>query len=186
MAKASNGVEVWLSDYPDENILHRLNQNVMRNDLESRCRVVGHIWGSRDVVASPWNVSPGNNLNYRAPFELAPSFDALTGIFDIVVAADTLWNRDSHLALLDSIMHLLKPSSESRAIIVAGLHTGRYTLQRFISLADETGFVFTAIREQRVHGTDERPWDVEREGEDDSARRDWVVCMELRLMGWCG
>ncbi|KAH7106171.1 putative methyltransferase-domain-containing protein [Auriculariales sp. MPI-PUGE-AT-0066] len=93
IAKATPDAQVWLSDYPDDNILRRLQDNAVRNQLESRCRVVGHIWGSRDLA---W------------PSEPLDSFDELANSFDLIIAADTLWNVDSQELFIQSLLTFLK------------------------------------------------------------------------------
>lgn len=53
--------------------------------------------------------------------------------FSCIIAADTLWLRSQHLNLCHSISYFLANSSEARAIIVAGFHTGRDVVASFLS-----------------------------------------------------
>jgi nicotinamide N-methyltransferase len=104
----------------------------------------------------------------------------------MIIAADTLWNIDGQQPFLDSILDLLKQPHAlsyypSRVLLVAGLHTGRYALQRFIRLAEAVSLRVVELRERRVYGEEERSWAVDRDGEDESARKQWLVWMILHM-----
>ncbi|RDX49181.1 hypothetical protein OH76DRAFT_560770 [Lentinus brumalis] len=156
---------VTCSDYPDESLIHTLAENAKRNDVADRCHVVPYGWGSDP---SPLMLSQNAHL------------DSIPG-FDIVLAADTLWNSDTHHIFVQTLQLTLKRASSARVHLVAGLHTGRYVVASFLKLVPDAGFVIEDLRERRVGGTEERPWSVERaEGEDEAERRRWVVWMVLR------
>ncbi|KAI0061001.1 hypothetical protein BV25DRAFT_821652 [Artomyces pyxidatus] len=156
IAKAHPRVHVVASDYPDDNLIHALEQNVARNDVAGRCRVVPHAWGADST--------------------------ALGSPFDVVVAADTLWNSAMHASLLTTLCGVLARTPGARVHLVAGLHTGRYTLGAFLREAEGRGFVVAEAVEREVSGVGQRAWDVERdEGvEAERERRKWVVWMVLR------
>ncbi|KAG8221028.1 putative methyltransferase-domain-containing protein, partial [Butyriboletus roseoflavus] len=153
-------VSVTVSDYPDDRLIRTLSHNVRRNRVSERCRVVPYAWGT-DTGA----------LVHR-------SGDAR---FDIVFAADTLWNPELHAPLIDTLCTCLKPGPDSRIHLVAGLHTGRYTIQSFLDGTKLQGLVLQSATEREVDGTQSRPWDVSlAEGEDERERRRWVVWMILK------
>ncbi|KAF9240625.1 WD40-repeat-containing domain protein [Melanogaster broomeanus] len=144
---------ITVTDYPDDNLIRTLSDNVRRNGVSERCRAVPY--GSGD---------PGNE-----------------SLFDIVIAADTLWNPELHAPFIDTLCTCLKRSSDSRIHLVAGLHTGRYTIQAFLDGTKRSGLVVQSATEREVSGTQSRPWDVSRaEDEDERERRRWVVWMVLK------
>ena len=112
-----------------------------------------------------------------------------TGGYDLILAADTLWNAASHGLFLDTLTRLLNPSPESRIHLVAGFHTGRYTISAFIRAIGLSRRVFTdgtvaylevaKIEEREVEGDRRRLWLEERE-DDEAGRRRWVVWIEIR------
>lgn len=170
IAKTRDNVQVVLSDYPDEELIDALNQNVTANVPDGSVRVVPHNWTAGDI----------------APFR-ALSPDG----FDLIVAADTLWNVDLHGAFLQSLESLLKSDGDSfptpSVNLIAGLHTGRWTIQAFLrTVEDRKRFRLHRIVEicastNKGKTPEERNWEVERQGEDESSRRAWVVSI---TMGW--
>ncbi|KAH9846140.1 hypothetical protein C2E23DRAFT_606100 [Lenzites betulinus] len=164
IAKRYSDVLVTCSDYPDDTLIRTLEENVVRNEASDRCRVLPYAWGSDpSALLSPKVLG-----------------DAGHG-FDLVLAADTLWNRDAHGIFLESLQHTLRRSPDARVYLVAGLHTGRYVLQTFFSLLDDAGFVPEEITERRVGAVEERPWSIDRaEGEDEQERRRWIVWIVLK------
>jgi nicotinamide N-methyltransferase len=169
LAKIRDDVQVVLSDYPDEELIDTLNQNVTSNIPDASAHVIPYDWTTSDV----------------APFH-ALSPDG----FDIIIAADTLWNADLHDAFLRSLESLLKHNvngPSSRVNLIAGLHTGRWTIQAFLkAVEDRRRFRLHRVVEIPVNSgrettPEERNWEVEREGEDESSRRAWVVSI---TMGW--
>ncbi len=101
---------------------------------------------------------------------------------DVIIAADTLWNSQSHQSLLNSLQLLLRRTADARVYIVAGLHTGRYTLQAFIQLVEESNLESEEILERNVVEGGRREWKVDRvEGEDvEKERRRWAVWMKIK------
>ncbi|KAI0664266.1 hypothetical protein C8Q70DRAFT_226781 [Cubamyces menziesii] len=164
IAKTFRDVLVTTSDYPDENLIHTLEGNVKRNEVSDRCRVVPYGWGS--------DPSP---LFFRSGLETT------AGRFDVVIAADTLWNSEWHGIFIETLRLTLRRSPNARIYLVAGLHTGRYVIQSFLCQMQEAGFVPEQLSERRVDGSEERPWSIDRaEQEDDRERRRWVIWMVFK------
>ena len=170
LAKTRDDVQVVLSDYPDEELIDALNRNVASNISDGSAHVVPYDWATGDI--SPFHA-------------LSPDG------FDVIVAADTLWNVDLHGAFLRSLESLLRHNvdgpSTSYVNLVAGLHTGRWTIQAFLkAVEDRRRFQLYRVVEIRANSgkevtPQERSWEVEREGEDESDRRAWVVSITI---GW--
>lgn len=155
IAKTCPHIHVTVSDFPDIHLIRTLSDNVQNNRVSDRCRVVPYAWGS-DVAA----------LTQRP--------------FDVIVACDTLWNPDLHDIFIDTLCMLLKKVSDARIHLVAGLHTGRYTLQAFMDTARNAGLDICRAREREVTGSIQREWCVSRaETESERERRRWVVWMTL-------
>lgn len=170
LAKVYDDILVTTSDYPDEDLVRTLEDNVKRNGVSERCRVVPYAWGSDP--SSLLNTVPSTG------FEKGPAH------FDVIVAADTLWNPDLHTAFLSTLQSTLLDSPHSRIYLAAGLHTGRYTLQAFINIVPEFGLRIEEVREREVKGLESRDWDVSRaEFENELERRRWVIWMELKREG---
>lgn len=166
VAKLHENVSVVVSDYPDDEIIKALVTNIDENNVSSRCRAIPYAWDSDTSV-------------FRDPD--ADSGSEAGNIFDIVIAADTLWNSGLHALFLRALQKTLRRSADARVYLVAGLHTGRYTLQAFMDAVPRHNFQFEEICEREVAGSASRPWDVERhEYDDDRERRRWVVWMVLR------
>ena len=170
LAKTRDDVEVVLSDYPDEELIGALNQNVASNVPDGSTQVVPYNWTTDDI----------------APFR-ALSPDG----FDVIIATDTLWNVDLHGAFLRSLESLLKRDADdpstSSVHLIAGLHTGRWTIQAFLkAVADRRRFRLHRVVEIRANSSREiapegRSWEVEREGESEGDRRAWIVFITI---GW--
>ena len=158
IAKSYPHVHVVASDFPDPLLIHTLRENVACNDASTNCSVVPHAWGTD------------------------PSALLLPGGADIVLAADTLWNPEIHAALLRTTCGVLARTQTARAHFVAGLHTGRYTLDSFFRAADEAGLALVEATEREVQGEGRRrEWDVRRaDSEDERERRRWVVWSVLK------
>lgn len=162
IAKSYEGIEVVASDYPDAEVIKALKDNVARNNVAHQCRVVPYAWGNDPSVFCQPN-SPSDHT------------------FDVVIAADTLWNSQLHLLFLESLCKTLRRSGDARIYLVAGLHTGRYTLQAFMDAVPGYQLEFEDIVERAVSGSEGRSWDVEhQENEDEKERRRWVVWMVLK------
>ncbi|KAF9814830.1 hypothetical protein IEO21_04882 [Rhodonia placenta] len=101
--------------------------------------------------------------------------------FDVVIAADTLWNPDLHDVFTQTLCMTLRRSSDARIYLVAGLHTGRYTIQSFLRTLIGAGLEVEEATERDVGGSGRRAWGVERaDGETEQDRRRWVIWMVLR------
>ncbi|KAJ7170464.1 putative methyltransferase-domain-containing protein [Mycena crocata] len=152
-------VSVTVSDYPDVDLIRTLKKNVAENGV-ANCRAVAYGWGSD-------------------PVELFPPNDSEK--FDLVIAADTLWNPEFHPLFIDSLRLTLKKSLSSRIHLFAGLHTGRYTIQSFLNVVSAAGFELVSALENETTGERQRIWSVDRaEGEDESERRRWIVYLCLK------
>lgn len=170
IAKTRHDVQVVLSDYPDQGLIDALNQNVAANTSGGSAHVVPYDWKSGDV---------------------APFYALSPGGFDVIVAADTLWNVDLHGPLLQSFESLLSHDGQDLSTpsvnLIAGLHTGRWAIQAFLkAVEDRRQFRLHRVAEIRAKSgksktLEERDWEVEREGEDESDRRVWIVAI---TMGW--
>jgi len=161
IAKSYPHVHVVASDFPDPLLIRTLRENVARNDASANCSVIPHAWGTD------------------------PS--ALLPVADIVLAADTLWNPELHAAQLRTTCAVLTRTPAARAHFVAGMHTGRYTLESFLRMAGEAGLELVEAIEREVQGEGRRrEWDVRRaesEDEDERERRRWVVWSVLKWRG---
>lgn len=159
IAKTHPSVQVTVSDYPDETLIRTLSDNVERNGVSDRCRVVPYAWGSDIAVLNREIGDKG---------------------FDVVLAADTLWNRDLHLLFIDTLCKVSKKTANARIHLIAGLHTGRYTLQAFMDAVQNAGLDIRSIVERKIGDTEQREWCVTRaEWEDERERRQWVIWMIL-------
>jgi len=137
IAKSYPHVHVVTSDFPDPLLIHTLRENVARNKASANCSVVPHAWGTD-------------------PSALLPAAD-------VVLAADTLWNSEIHAALLRTTCAVLARTPAARAHFVAGMHTGRYTLESFLRAAGEAGLELVEATEREVQGEGRRrEWDVRR------------------------
>lgn len=157
IAKTFRDIAVTVSDYPDERLIQNLANNVAYNGVDDTCRTVAYAWGS--------------------------DCSALTGDsggFDVVIAADTLWNPEVHGLFAAALRDTLRKTLSSRVYIVAGLHTGRYTIQTFLSVLASNGFELETIAEIRSSNSEQREWSVSREGEDEGERRRWVVWLKIK------
>lgn len=180
---------VTVSDYPDNTLIQTLHSNVSRNDLKlSQCRVVPHAWGeevSQLLEGTDHCVETDRG-------------------FDLIVAADVLWNAALHGALIQSLKGLLRQNKQSRIHIVAGLHTGRYAIHGFLQAAtaecktqdatgsreEENSNTFQVVELENIEEREvaesvgskvqRREWSADREDEDEMERRRWVVWIVLR------
>jgi len=171
LARTYQHASVTASDYPDDRLIRTLSDNIRRNRVSERCRAVPCAWGTDSDV--------GALVQHRD--RSGPGRDHDHTRFDVVFAADTLWNPELHAPFLDTLCMCLKRGSDSRIHLVAGLHTGRYTIQSFLDRTKLRGLVVLSATEREVDGTRSRPWDVSRAvNEDERERRKWVVWMILK------
>ena len=164
IAKCYPHISVVASDFPDAKLIHTLCDNIARNNASQNCAVVPHAWGT----------DPSGRSG-----ELLPTAD-------VVLAADTLWDAAQHAALLRTLSAVLARTPAARVHLVAGLHTGPYTLDAFFRAAQAAGFVLVRVTEREVLRGEmdgrRREWDVHRwsagaagEDEDERERRRWIV-----------
>jgi len=159
IARRYPALSVVVSDYPDVELIRTLTENVAENGVTANCRAVAYGWGSDPADL----FSPDNEK------------------FDVVIAADTLWNPEFHGLFIEALQLTLKKSPRSRIHLFAGLHTGRYTVQSFLTAVAAAGFELETAFERETNGMRQRHWSVGRaEGEDESERRRWIVYMCLR------
>ncbi|KAG8936075.1 hypothetical protein FRC02_004700 [Tulasnella sp. 418] len=152
-ANTSSPKTVVLSDYPDPCILDTLVLNTRRNQLDHKVSVIGHEWGD---MSTSW------------PHQ-----------FDVIMAADILWISEAHQSLCATITRLLQRHENAIVHIVAGLHTGRWTIQRFLEKAIESDLVISSLIERSTITGAQRRWDVERE-EAEADRRQWLISLTLK------
>ena len=165
IARCFTEVDMVASDYPDIELTRTLRTNVEKNGVAKRCRVVPYAWGSDSSVFR----KGGDRL------------DSGDWQMDVIVAADTLWNPELHALFLQTLQILLRRTADARIYLVAGLHTGRYTLQAFMKAVENFGFSLESVGERAVSGHETRLWDVNRaEGEEDKERRRWVIWMIIK------
>ncbi|KLO10983.1 hypothetical protein SCHPADRAFT_494122 [Schizopora paradoxa] len=173
LENVSGDWRVTLSDYPDDNIVSTLRKNVVRNGLsKDRCMVSPYNWGT-------------DASSLIAPTARA---DGALG-FDLIIAADTLWNSDFHAHFLCTLETLLRRDADSRIHLIAGFHTGRFMIQRFLDAASSRSLEVVHVEERTVSSTlssandkevRSKAWDLHREDYDPKERRKWVVWIVLR------
>ncbi|KAF8916021.1 putative methyltransferase-domain-containing protein [Mucidula mucida] len=155
IAQTYTHVQVVVSDYPDPHLIETLSNNVLKNVPHGNARAVAYAWGSDTLP--------------------------LGGKFDMIIAADTLWNPDLHSLFIRTLSETLSFSPTAVVHLVAGLHTGRYTLEAFLKAVTLAGFTLDKVLEMESNGKEVREWDVNRAGnEDEKERRRWVVWVVLR------
>lgn len=165
VARLFSEADVVTSDYPDDELISTLADNVQKNEVFARCHAIPYAWGT--------DPSP-----LFAPFPAAPS--AQSG-FDVVLAADTLWNPESHSKFLSTLSKTLRKTSDARVHLVAGYHTGRYTVETFMKSVSDVELEVEDATEREVGGHLRRPWSVQRaEEETEEERRRWVLWMVLK------
>lgn len=150
-------LSVTATDYPDEELIKTLAENVQQNGVAQWCRALPYAWGS----------DPSTILEHGQKF-------------DLVFATDTLWNPDLHVIFISALQSTLRKSPLSRVHLVVGLHTGRYTIQSFLKQALKSGFDLENVVEKEIAGTTVRGWDVARENEDEREKRRWVIWIQLK------
>ena len=161
-------VKVTASDYPDDVLIQSLRDNVDHNGASKNCSVIPHAWGA--------DALPLLSRTYRG------GRDTDVG-FDLILAADTLWNPDCHILFLRTLQSTLRKTPSARIWIIAALHTGKYTLRSFIEQLSSVGLEAEMVEEREVRGNQRRPWSVsveDSEKDEDKERRKWVVCMSIK------
>ncbi|KAI0720631.1 putative methyltransferase-domain-containing protein [Fomitopsis betulina] len=157
--------DVVTSDYPDDELISTLADNVQKNEVFMHCHAIPYAWGT--------DPSP-----LFAPFAAEPS--AQPG-FDVVLAADTLWNPESHTKFLSTLSKTLRKTPDARVHLIAGYHTGRYTVENFMKAVPDVELEVEDATERQVGGNLRRPWSVQRaEEETEEERRRWVLWLSLK------
>ncbi|KAK0544298.1 hypothetical protein OC846_006128 [Tilletia horrida] len=77
----------------------------------------------------------GLTWNTRQHIDAALSKTQEAEGFSRVLAADTLWVSSAHVALLQTMRALLRKDAQSRILLLAGFHTGRPAISRFLQRA---------------------------------------------------
>ncbi len=159
MAGLMGAERVVVTDYPAEEVLQNIRANVVRN-IDARrekvrmgdVRVEGHEWGEVEDEFSRANKES----------------------FGRVLVADCLWMPLQHKNILRSIRWFL--TSQGRAWVVAGFHTGRQKMSGFYeeSVLKEAGLEIDRIWERDCEGN-ERDWVVDRGVENVTERKRWLV-----------
>ena len=176
--------QVVLSDYPDEMLIAGLRNNVASNGFRTEDVELVERWESSRVHVCPY--AWGEDTSDILP----PHTFRKEGGYDLIIAADTLWNAAQHAIFTQTLSRLLKPASDSRIHLVAGFHTGRYAISGFLrslhssrrelSEGSHTRLEVVKMEEREVEGMGRRPWGDSRD-EDEAERRRWVVWIQL---GW--
>lgn len=205
---------VTLSDYPDDALISTLQSNIRANfsvppsdggyseatetrtdstivptqyERKSELKSDMHT-GIVRVVPYAWGTPVSTLLS--TPGTAGVGFDAAVSGFDLILAADTLWNSSLHAVFLSSLSKLLRRTADARVHLIAGLHTGRSTIRSFYDLVQSQsnvnghyGFEALSVVEWEVNGSEKRRWADEhvRGEEDDRERRRWVIWI---ILGW--
>ncbi|KAK6331143.1 hypothetical protein TWF696_003212 [Orbilia brochopaga] len=147
---------VVITDYPAleilANITANINLNADRLATSTSPKVYGHTWGALSE----------------------PVAQRFQHAFTRIIAADTLWMDWEHENLIASIIHFLADVADARAVVVAGLHTGRRKVANFWDLAVKDGLEIESIKERNVEGV-EREYLPDRGVEDSSERNRWLI-----------
>ncbi|KAG8804874.1 hypothetical protein FRC17_005880 [Serendipita sp. 399] len=151
IASSHPNAHVVISDYPDEGIMETLQQSVKLNNLENRVTVQPLDWNDPSLLRGE--------------------------LFDTVTAADTLWMSELHTPLCETLKVTM--SAHAKAHIIAGLHTGRLTIQRFLETAERNGLSISKLVEYHSVSGQCREWAAEREGENRDVMNRWLVYIRL-------
>ena len=153
------GPKVLSTDWGDESILRCLEENFGRNCDGGRWGVVGHEWGTDTAPllsfgsassTSKVDVKSANGIENLSANGVAQDAASQICQFDTILLADTLWVSSAHSALLDSVQSLLQANGVAH--VAAGLHTGRWPIESFITKAEERGMSIERVREVRWAG----------------------------------
>lgn len=170
MAGLLGARSIFVTDYPAPVVMKTLEDNISRNlvpelsphnTVPSSVRVVGHKWGS---------------------FPEGDQILSQKQVFDRVFVCDCLWMPWQHGNLRRSIGHLLKKTAEARCWVIGGFHTGRRKMSGFFderALRLEAGCEVEKIWERDCNG-EERAWVKDKEEEDPTIRKRWLVVAILK------
>lgn len=121
----SGAASVTTTDHPSSPALTagtmqaNLAKNLPSRRPGSQVDVRGYVWGS------------GTTHSANTHGEVIGKLEK----FDKIIVADCLWMPSQHENLVKTIGQALNQKSNSCAIIVAGFHTGRATVQNFFDIA---------------------------------------------------
>lgn len=140
-----------LSDYPDEGIIQTLRENISRNELTDRVTVLPLDWNDMATLGGKK--------------------------YDRIIAADTLWNSELHRPFCQTLRTALKHGAITH--IIAGMHTGRHNLQRFMDTAESSGLCIERTIEHHISGLETRTWQIERDKETKESMNHWLLYIRL-------
>lgn len=113
---------VLITDYNDDSLIKNLRNNIKLNMVDSNnnniVKCQSHTWGKDMDDLQFYNQG-----------------------YEVILAADVIWDSFSHVMLIESLIQLLAKKSTSRVILVAGYHTGRHVVQAFLRRARAKGLV---------------------------------------------
>ncbi|KAG8901208.1 hypothetical protein FRB99_005482 [Tulasnella sp. 403] len=159
LAKQACPSTVVLTDYPDPCIMENLQRNVDRNQLGNTVKVVGHAWGDSE------------SLDHLLT---GPHQDG----YDVILGSDILWLTDQHDNLCLTLARTLKRSADASIHLLAGYHTARVTIKRFLGVAEKQGFMVKSLVQESVGEDRRRGWQ-ETEFEDEVESRQWLTSLVL-------
>jgi hypothetical protein len=89
---------------------------------------------------------------------------------------------DQHQALVLTMSCLLERTSSARILVIAGIHTKRYVVSAFFSIAESEGLIpdEDGIEERNIMFGSTRPWRDDRGAEDTVERKQWLVVSKLK------
>jgi nicotinamide N-methyltransferase len=192
-----------ITDYPAEEVVRNIHENVRVNltekrkgEIEGKVEVEGHEWGKledrfavenkgvfervlvADCLWMPWQ---HGNLRrsiawFLSPFISSSSSSTPTNISNATTSPAELEIPSHHYP--PSLTHPYHPSDGGRAYIIAGFHTGRAKMASFFDeeAMREDGLVVERIWERNAEGK-EREWRFDRgeEDKDVTGRKRWLV-----------
>ncbi|KAL7899058.1 hypothetical protein HDV63DRAFT_395454 [Trichoderma sp. SZMC 28014] len=176
MAGLLGAKSVTVTDYPAPAVLKTLRDNVARNIKPEFAPLPNNDSSSSSVI-----LPVTTDISVEGHEWGVFAFPAHQHAADRLFVADCLWMPWQHANLRRSINHFLKKTSEARAWVVAGFHTGRAKMAGFYdveALREEGGVEIERIWERDCDGV-EREWDVERE-DDITERKRWLVVAVLK------
>ncbi len=127
-----------ITDYPSEHVLSAVRRNVDANaktlggDLETRCEVLGHLWGAVAAEASSSGAELAGSLEPRHRHA-----------FDVALVAECLWKHDEHENLLRSIEAFLRADGRGVIVMSYAHHIPGLEAQddEFFALAAKAGYI---------------------------------------------
>jgi hypothetical protein len=189
----SNALSVTITDHPSSPALvtgaieANVATNLSKGNARTKVCVRGYVWGTETMYS----------------VEAYGKAVGTLGRYDVIVLADCLWMPSQHANLLSTIAQALSTGPDSRAIVVAGFHTGRRIVRDFFDLATcladgggrgrgseneadsastaegETGKRLPSLKIEEIYeidvGGQRRPWQNARPGEEKEESKRWCV-----------